>query len=91
MELLQNLALGFETVLTPINLLYCFLGVFLGTLIGVLPGSARRRSAEPAPDGPSGLRAPVGALLEDVGRHPPPLVLVGLLVERVQLDQGRDL
>jgi len=30
--------IGFEAVLTPTNLLYCFVGVFLGTLIGVLPG-----------------------------------------------------
>ena len=38
MELLANLALGFETALTPVNLLYCFVGVLLGTLVGVLPG-----------------------------------------------------
>jgi len=38
MELLQNLALGADAALTPINLLYCLGGVFLGTLIGVLPG-----------------------------------------------------
>ncbi|WP_430398303.1 tripartite tricarboxylate transporter permease [Ferrovibrio sp.] len=38
MELLQNLAIGFDAALTPLNLLYCLGGVFLGTLIGVLPG-----------------------------------------------------
>jgi len=38
MELLSNLGLGFETVLTASNLLYCLVGVFLGTAIGVLPG-----------------------------------------------------
>ena len=38
MELFANLGLGFETAFTPINMLYCFLGVLLGTLIGVLPG-----------------------------------------------------
>src|SRR5687768_9754475 len=38
MDLLSNLALGFSTALEPVNLLYCFIGVFLGTLIGVLPG-----------------------------------------------------
>ena len=38
MELLMNLGLGFETAFTPINIVYCFLGVLLGTLIGVLPG-----------------------------------------------------
>jgi putative tricarboxylic transport membrane protein len=38
MELISNLALGLSTAVTPINLLYCLMGVFLGTLIGVLPG-----------------------------------------------------
>jgi putative tricarboxylic transport membrane protein len=38
MELTGNLALGLSTAITPINLLYCLIGVFLGTLIGVLPG-----------------------------------------------------
>ena len=38
MELLANLGLGFDTVFTLTNLLYCLLGVFLGTAIGVLPG-----------------------------------------------------
>jgi TctA family transporter len=38
MELLSNLGLGLSTSLTPLNLLYCLAGVFLGTLIGVLPG-----------------------------------------------------
>ena len=33
-----NLALGFITAVSPINLWYCFVGVFLGTLVGVLPG-----------------------------------------------------
>jgi putative tricarboxylic transport membrane protein len=38
MELLQNLALGFSVAISLQNLLYCFFGVVLGTLIGVLPG-----------------------------------------------------
>ncbi len=38
MELLSNLALGFGVALSATNLLYCFIGVVLGTLIGVLPG-----------------------------------------------------
>ena len=38
MELLSNLALGFGTALDPFNLLYCFIGVLLGTAVGVLPG-----------------------------------------------------
>ncbi|MFC7705455.1 tripartite tricarboxylate transporter permease [Plastorhodobacter daqingensis] len=38
MDILSNLALGLETALTPVNLAYCFFGVFIGTLVGVLPG-----------------------------------------------------
>ena len=38
MDIFANLALGFGVAVTVNNLLYCFVGVFLGTLIGVLPG-----------------------------------------------------
>ena len=38
MELFNNLILGFSVALSLQNLMYCFIGVFLGTLIGVLPG-----------------------------------------------------
>jgi len=38
MEILSNLALGFDTALTLTNLLYCLMGVFFGTAVGVLPG-----------------------------------------------------
>jgi putative tricarboxylic transport membrane protein len=38
MDLIGNLALGFETALSVENLFYCFLGTLLGTLVGVLPG-----------------------------------------------------
>ena len=38
MDLLSNLALGFETAFTVTNLFWCFVGVLLGTLVGVLPG-----------------------------------------------------
>ena len=38
MELLGDLGLGFATALSPFNLLYCFIGVALGTAVGVLPG-----------------------------------------------------
>ena len=38
MELLSNLALGFATALTPMNLFLGFVGCLVGTLIGVLPG-----------------------------------------------------
>jgi len=38
MEFFSNLALGFATAVSLQNLTYCFVGVLLGTLIGVLPG-----------------------------------------------------
>ncbi|MDB5751089.1 MAG: tctA [Ramlibacter sp.] len=38
MDLVTNLAIGFDVAFTPINLLYCFIGCLLGTLVGVLPG-----------------------------------------------------
>ncbi|MFG1463662.1 tripartite tricarboxylate transporter permease [Xanthobacter sp. DSM 24535] len=38
MELIDNLSLGFSVALSFQNLFYCFIGVLLGTLIGVLPG-----------------------------------------------------
>ncbi len=38
MELLDHLMFGLSVAVTPTNLLYCFLGVLLGTLIGILPG-----------------------------------------------------
>lgn len=38
MDALNNLALGFSVAFDPMNLLYVFIGVALGTAIGVLPG-----------------------------------------------------
>ncbi len=38
MEILHNLAFGFEHALTLQNILYCALGCVVGTLIGLLPG-----------------------------------------------------
>ncbi len=38
MELFASLGLGFATALEPMNILYCFIGVLLGTLVGCLPG-----------------------------------------------------
>ena len=38
MDLLANLAMGFGVALTPVNVLYAFVGCLLGTLVGVLPG-----------------------------------------------------
>ena len=38
MDILHNLFLGFQVALIPVNLLFCFVGVVIGTLVGVLPG-----------------------------------------------------
>jgi putative tricarboxylic transport membrane protein len=38
MELLDGLLIGLGSAITPLNLAWCFVGVLLGTLIGVLPG-----------------------------------------------------
>jgi putative tricarboxylic transport membrane protein len=35
---MENLLLGFSVVGTPANLFYCFVGTFLGTVVGILPG-----------------------------------------------------
>ena len=37
-QLFPNLYLGFSVALSLQNLTYCFIGVFAGTMIGVLPG-----------------------------------------------------
>src|SRR5688572_24071542 len=38
MDLLSNLAIGFQVALSVQNLFYCAVGVSLGTFVGVLPG-----------------------------------------------------
>ncbi len=38
MELFDQILGGFATAVTPVNLMYCFIGVLLGTVIGLLPG-----------------------------------------------------
>ncbi len=38
MDILNNIAIGFETAFSLNNLFYCFAGVFLGTLLGALRG-----------------------------------------------------
>nr|WP_165284725.1 tripartite tricarboxylate transporter permease [Pseudomonas sp. ZH-FAD] len=38
MSFSENILLGLETAFSLYNLFYCFLGVFLGTLLGVIPG-----------------------------------------------------
>src|SRR5512145_952825 len=37
-QFFANIALGFGIALTPENILYCFLGALLGTVVGVMPG-----------------------------------------------------
>ena len=38
MEIITGLANGFSVALEPANLFWCFVGVFLGTVVGILPG-----------------------------------------------------
>jgi len=38
LELFNSLILGFSVALQPAHLFYCFVGVVIGTLVGVLPG-----------------------------------------------------
>lgn len=38
MDVLGNISLGLSVAFEPVNLLFCFIGVFFGTLVGVLPG-----------------------------------------------------
>ena len=39
MDVFANLSLGMGVALSPENLAFCFIGVRLGTLVGVLPGT----------------------------------------------------
>lgn len=59
MNVLQDLLYGFSICLQPMNLLACFAGVFIGTLIGVLPGIG--------PAGAMSLLLPVSFGLSPVG------------------------
>lgn len=38
MDIFHHLLVGFSVAFQPVNLFYCFLGVLIGTLVGVLPG-----------------------------------------------------
>jgi len=38
MDVIGHILQGFAVALSPLNLAWCFVGVFLGTVIGVLPG-----------------------------------------------------
>src|SRR3954452_13438886 len=38
MDIASGLVHGFAVALEPVNLLWCFVGVLLGTIVGILPG-----------------------------------------------------
>src|SRR5512139_3919606 len=38
MDIFQSVLYGFQVAVQPLNLIYCFFGVMIGTLVGVLPG-----------------------------------------------------
>ena len=38
MDFFQSILMGFQVALSPGNLFFCFVGVLIGTLVGVLPG-----------------------------------------------------
>ena len=38
MDFFAHLSMGFQIVLEPMNLIYVWIGVIIGTAIGVLPG-----------------------------------------------------
>src|SRR4030067_42428 len=38
MDIVSHIALGAQVLFTPMNLFFCFIGVLMGTLVGVLPG-----------------------------------------------------
>lgn len=38
MDIIQSLFEGFSVALEPTRLMFCFIGVFLGTMVGILPG-----------------------------------------------------
>ena len=59
METLNHLLFGFQVAFQPVNLLYCFLGVFLGTAVGVLPGLGNA--------GAIAILLPITFYLSDVG------------------------
>ena len=37
-DIFQSVLYGFQVAMQPLNLIYCFFGVMIGTLVGVLPG-----------------------------------------------------
>ena len=47
-QIIHNLAFGFEHALTLHNLMYCAIGCVVGTLVGLLPGTGPARHDQPA-------------------------------------------
>ena len=64
MEAFQGILYGFHVALQPINLLYCLLGVSIGTLVGVLPGI--------------GVSATIAILLPSTYHIPPSSAIIAL-------------
>src|SRR2546427_9680711 len=62
MELFNDLIFGFSVALSLQNLFYCFIGVLVGTLIGVLPGIGPLATIAMLLPSPFTV-APVGALI----------------------------
>src|SRR5687768_12348532 len=67
MDLLRDLALGFDVALSWDNLFYCFVGTLVGTLVGVLPGTGAARHARDA--AADHLLAAAGRRPDHVGGH----------------------
>ena len=38
MDIFANIMIGLDTAISPVNLLYCFIGVFLGTFFRCFAG-----------------------------------------------------
>jgi TctA family transporter len=52
-EILSNLGLGLETAFTLTNLLYCLIGVFVGTAVGVPLGASSSMHFSSSPISPT--------------------------------------
>src|SRR5262249_14124946 len=84
MDLFNNLIFGFGVAFSLQNLLYCLIGVSVGTLIGVLPGIGPLGTIAIRMRHPYSV-SPVGALIMLAGIYygaqsggPPPALLVTL-------------
>ena len=77
MELFDNLALGLATAASWQNLLFCFAGVMIGTLVGVLPGISPLTTVAMLLPFTFGL-SPVVGPVTDLNRRPVRLVRTSL-------------